>query len=59
VRSRRRVNDQGLRIANIGEVRSQLQFIDYKASGLRIPLYTKRKYTTEGVRSQELLGELV
>ena len=59
VRSRRRVNDQGLRITDVGEVRSQLQLVDHEASGLCISLYTKGKYTAEGVRPQELLGELV
>ena len=56
---RSRVNDQGLCITDIGEVRSQLQLIDHKTAGPRIALHTKGKYTTECVRSQELLGELM
>jgi len=59
VRGRSWVDDQGFRITDVGKVRSQLQLIHHKAPGLRVSLHTKGKYTAEGVRSQELLGNLM
>lgn len=54
-----RMNDEGLRITNIGQITSKFQAINSFASFLSVTLNTKAENATKGIAPQQLKSQLI